>query len=125
VWWSGATTRPPSNGVALGVTGQVEAVGDFDGDGKTDLYARNQGQITIYPGAGTLGLPAISVAVVSAQMQAQTAGDFDNNGKSDVFWLNTSTRQTWIWPDGRPTGAVATPVATVGWHVKGNGTIDQ
>ena len=124
LWWSGATARPPSNGVFLGVTGQVEAVGDFDGDGKADLYARNQGQITIYPGAGTLGLAPISVAVVGAQMQAQTAGDFDGNGKSDVFWLNTSTRQTWIWPDGRPTGAVATPVATAGWHVKGNGTID-
>ena len=69
-------------------------------------------------------LSLFAILALPSMMQAQTAADFDSNGKADVFWLNTSTRQTWIWPDGRPTGAVVTPVATAGWHVKGSGTID-
>lgn len=77
----------------------VAGIGDFDGDGRSDILWRNTstGANAIWPAASS----ADEQAVVRVRSQAWTVagvGDFDGDGRSDILWRNGDTGANTIWP---------------------------
>ena len=75
------------------------AVGDFNGDCKSDILWRNTStqQVyewfmngTTYSGSGSPGSPTSDWVI-------QDAGDFNGDGKSDILWRNSTTGEVYIW----------------------------
>ena len=66
-------------------------LGDFDGDGKSDLvwYNDGNGQTTRVMMDGTT--PTSTVIVASGGTRVALVGDFNGNGKSDILWRNRAT----------------------------------
>ncbi|MCK6445412.1 MAG: FG-GAP-like repeat-containing protein [Planctomycetes bacterium] len=78
---------------------QVQAVADFDGDGKQDLVWRDPGT-----GANALWLmdgatadEQATDALVSSTQRIVKTGDFDGDGKQDLLWRDTSSGLVKIW----------------------------
>ncbi|QDQ25733.1 LysM peptidoglycan-binding domain-containing protein [Chitinimonas arctica] len=101
IWYGGASGFNDQTvaGLAAGWTDyQVLASGDFDGDGKTDLYLNSSnlgGGKTqhIWYGQASTGfidksLPALHASWAGYQVLAN--GDFNNDGKTDLY-LNTAS----------------------------------
>jgi cysteine-rich repeat protein len=115
------------NGDGCSSTCQLGAVsnrviGDFDGDGKADVFWRNgtTGANVIWK-AGN-GATPLAVTTVGPGWQMVGRGDFDGDGRADVFWRNASTGANAIWKSGNS----ATPLAVSGvtnldWKVVGVG----
>jgi hypothetical protein len=73
-------------------------LGDFNGDGKTDLFWRNAatGQNAIWLMDGDRIASAQFITGADGNWQVDI-GDFNNDGKSDFFWHNKATGQTAAW----------------------------
>jgi hypothetical protein len=73
-------------------------LGDFNGDGKTDLFWRNgaTGQNAIWLMDGDRIASAQFIAGTDGNWQADI-GDFNGDGRSDFFWHNKATGQTAAW----------------------------
>ncbi|MCP4167500.1 MAG: hypothetical protein GY759_16645 [Chloroflexi bacterium] len=93
----------------LGALGGGDAtallVGDFDGDGKTDLAARNDNDSawTIWRSAGILDndlqfqkITQTSLGADISPSDTHHIADFDGNGKSDVLALVDSEIDAWL-----------------------------
>jgi len=100
--------------------------GDFDGDGKSDVFWRNTST-----GANTIwksGNRATSQTVASVTSQAWRVvgiGDFDGDGKSDLLWRNLTTGGNTIWKSGnRDTQQPVTGVTSPAWKIVGVGDFD-
>lgn len=98
---------------------QVQAAGDFDGDGVDDLFWRNpyEGRNTIWLSASFATKKAVDPLVGEGWLVAG-AGDFDGNGLDDIVWRNWQTGETIRWPDAD--GSRAEHIAWVlpaDWHV--------
>jgi hypothetical protein len=63
--------------------------GDFDGDGKTDVFTTTNGQWR-YSSAGLTSWK--NLAVASESLESLRFGDFDGDGRTDVF---TTTDGQW------------------------------
>ncbi len=70
----------------------VQAVGDFNGDGKADMVWRSGGgDVQIWAsnaGAGYTGFTGQEVGMVSTDWTLLRAGDFNGDGKADLLWRN-------------------------------------
>ncbi len=78
---------------------QLQAVGDFDGDRRADLFWRNMrdGRNVAWRG----GSPAASMPIVRVNDPAwrvAATGDYDGDGRSDLFWRHTVGGNTSVWP---------------------------
>jgi hypothetical protein len=104
---------------AATVPGAPKRLNDINGDGKTDLIARDaSGELWLYPGTGTgdwfkrIDLGAgwnVMTTIVSA-------GDFSGDGKADVIARDRSG-QLWLYP-GTGTGDWSTRQNLgAGWNV--------
>jgi hypothetical protein len=73
-------------------------LGDFNGDGKTDIFWRNAatGQNAIWLMDGDRIASAQFITGTDGNWQADI-GDFNGDGKSDFFWHNKATGQTAAW----------------------------
>ena len=73
-------------------------VGDFDGDGKDDLFWRNlmTGEAVIWKSANSATQQSVTT-VTSPDWVVAGVGDFDGDGKSDIFWRNVETGGNTIW----------------------------
>jgi hypothetical protein len=111
---------------------QVVGVGDFDGDGKSDILWRNAvtGENYIYFMDGLTIRPSEGYLRTVADLSWQVAGigDFDGDGKSDILWRNTSSGQNYFYPmDGRtiqPSEGFLRTVADLNWKIAGVGDFD-
>jgi hypothetical protein len=82
------TDVTPAAGVANGRWGQGVCAGDFDNDGRTDLYVTNFGRNRLYrnTGPGTFTDVAESAGVaVDGWSTGCAFGDYDADGKLDLF----------------------------------------
>ena len=75
------------------------AVGDFNGDCKSDILWRNTSteQVyvwlmngTTYPSSGSPGSPTSDWVI-------QGVGDFNGDGYADILWRNSTTGEVYIW----------------------------
>jgi len=109
----------------------ITGVGDFDGDGKSDILWRNgaTGEISIWfmNGATILSQPVFG-AVTDLNWSIVGIGDFDGDGKSDILWHNNVTGSNSIWlMNGTTISGGATNFATatdLNWSITGVGDFD-
>jgi hypothetical protein len=77
----------------------IHAVGDFNGDGKTDILWQNSstGQVEIWLMNGTALSSTGNLGNVFPPWSIAGVGDFNGDGKADILWRNSSTGQVEIW----------------------------
>src|SRR4029453_645413 len=78
---------------------QVKGVGDFDGDGRSDILWRyTDGQVAIWrtAGGGRAGRSYPGGRGRGLGWTIQGVGDFDGDGRSDILWRDRNG-QLAIW----------------------------
>jgi hypothetical protein len=83
----------------------VKALGDFDGDGRSDiLWQHTNGAVAVWSMAAGLKVK-VGYADGSglSSWQIQGVGDFDGNGRSDILWRHVGGGLC-IWFDGGTAG---------------------
>ncbi len=79
---------------------QIQATGDFNGDGQADIVWRNvaTGENVIWLMNGTtLTQIAALPTVPNLNWQIAGAGDFNNDGRTDIVWRNYATGENIVW----------------------------
>jgi CHRD domain/FG-GAP-like repeat/PKD domain len=80
---------------------QVAGIGDFDGDGKSDILWRNsttgEDYVFLMSGTAVLGTSGYTNSVPDPAWQVAGTGDYDGDGMADILWRNTSTGQNYIF----------------------------
>ncbi|GAB4332818.1 MAG: hypothetical protein OHK0047_20970 [Leptolyngbyaceae cyanobacterium] len=115
--------------VALGSGWTLQGYGDFNGDGKTDLFWQNlnTGETSAWLMNGSDAPTRISYSTVTpgSGWVLQGMGDFTGTGKTDLFWYNKVTGDTVAWlmnGTNAPTYASYGKVAPEsGWVFQGMG----
>jgi hypothetical protein len=104
----------PSNWVVAGV-------GDFNGDGSTDILWRDNtsGVVAIWFLNGTSIETTAGFGAVPSTYQIVQTGDYNGDGKSDIFWLDTSGNVS-VWFMSGSSILSAAAVGNVGtiWSVQ-------
>ena len=102
-------------------------MGDFNGDGKSDILWRNSttGQVYIWLMNGTTLTSSgnLGTTTITSDWSIAGVGDFNGDGKADIVWQNSTTGQVYIWLMNGTTIANSQSVATVssGWNIQGIG----
>lgn len=115
--------------VALGSGWTLQGYGNFNGDGKTDLFWQNlnTGETSAWLMDGSDAPTRISYSTVTpgSGWVLQGMGDFTGTGKTDLFWYNKVTGDTAAWlmnGTNAPTYASYGKVAPEsGWVFQGMG----
>jgi len=97
---------------------KVAGIGDFDGDGRSDILWRNPatGQNSIWRSAN--GSTKLQVATLGVDWRLAAIGHFDADGRSDLFWRNTHTGADVIWKAANSlTSQTLYTVTDQGWQV--------
>ncbi len=105
-----ATATATAAGTATALT---PLVGDFDGDGRSDVLFYGPGSL---PDHLWLGRPDRNFAGVPVSVSGSyqpVLGDFNGDGRTDVFWYAPGSAADWLWL-GRAGGAFTTRAASVG-----------
>jgi hypothetical protein len=124
----------------MGSEWHVAGIGDFNGDGKSDiLWESTSGTANVWSMNGTQLVSAAPVenaqgglAQMGSEWHIVTTGDFDGDGKDDVLWEDTAGHET-IW--GMNGSSLSTLYNNVGqngslaqmgseWHVAGVGNFN-
>jgi hypothetical protein len=113
---------------------KVGGSGDFDNDGKTDIFWYNQftGETAFWKMNGFTYESSITATTPNisgfSSWKAGGVGDFDKDGKQDIFWYNEATGATTIWKMDGFTLQTAVDVGGApnigsfgGWQAKGAG----
>ena len=103
----------------------VKGVGDFNGDGRSDIVFQNaneNGAVYIWSMEGTTisangsGMPGVA----GADWAVKGVGDYNGDGKSDILFQNTTSGAVYIWDmDGAHIinpGAGWVATAGADWH---------
>jgi len=70
---------------------QIAGVGDFGGDGKSDiLWQHTSGQLSMWQMDGQTLVSAGAVVSIPTAWQVAGVADFNGDGKSDILWRHTS-----------------------------------
>jgi hypothetical protein len=106
---------------------RYQGMGDFNGDGKTDLLFLNDTNhgVAVWEMNGTQVLAGAQVGTVNAAdgWHFQDTGDFNGDGKTDLLFLNDATHGVAVWEmNGTQVLAGAqVGVAAAGWHFQSTG----
>lgn len=108
-WYGDGTIRSTPAGldkIGFNVLGfDIQAVGDFNGDGKSDLAWRE----TSGPGIGKVSIwnldgnnlvsagYAFNGTAIGSEWQIRGTGDFNKDGKSDLTWFNSNEQKSYYW----------------------------
>ena len=105
------------------------AVGDFNGDCKSDLLWRNSSteQVYFWLMNGTTFTSSGSPGAPTSDWVIQGVGDFDGDGKSDVLWRNSTTGEVFIWLMNGTTFTSSGSLGTVSldWNIAGVGDFND
>jgi hypothetical protein len=103
----------------------VSLRGDFNGDGKADIFWRNTvtGTNSIWLSANSAAKMAVT-AVAGSQWVVVGAGDFNGDGRSDVLWRNTNTGTNSIWLSANSRTPQVTTARETEWEVAGIADFD-
>ena len=99
--------------------------GDFNGDGKADIFWRNN-----QTGANSIWLSANAATQQATPSVTQLAwdvagvGDFDGDGRSDLLWRNSLTGGNTIWRAGSAATQQAVSGLALDWTVAAVGDFD-
>ena len=145
VWRNTATGEnyfyPMSGLVILGSEGylrtvadqnwRIAGVGDFDGDGRSDLVWRNfaTGENYVYQMNGTaISGEGYVRTVADLNWRVAGVGDFNADGRDDILWRNAQTGENYLYPMNGlailATEGYLRIVADLNWEVKGTGDYD-
>jgi hypothetical protein len=96
---------------SVGADWSFAGVGDFNGDGRSDiLWRKDDGTITDWLGqanGGFISNDEVALEPVSADYQIAGVGDFNGDGFSDILLRSTDgTLETWV---GSANGAILSP----------------
>ncbi|MFC5358798.1 FG-GAP-like repeat-containing protein, partial [Azospirillum himalayense] len=115
-------------GVSPGTEWTVQATGDFDGDGKADLFYRNTrtGDVGLWMMDGTQLRRAELVSSLPGEWVPAVTGDFNGDGQSDILWRNTQTAEVGMWDmdDGKLRKAAAFGQIDADWTPLGAADVD-
>jgi pseudomonalisin len=104
------------------------AVGDFNGDCKSDILWRNSTteQVYIWLMNGTTFASNGSPGNPTSDWVIQSVGDFNGDGKADILWRNSTTGEVYIWLMNGTTmtsnGSLGT--ITSDWSIAGVGDLN-
>jgi hypothetical protein len=106
---------------------QVQAVGDFNGDGKADILLRSSetGRMAIWKMNGVKVTSSAYTSVDAGGLQVSAIADYNGDGKADILLRDVETGQTrvWVMNGSQVTSDVATDVnpgaytPSTGWSV--------
>jgi hypothetical protein len=107
----------------------IEGFGDFNADGKTDVFWYNvltgETSAWLIDGGTILAFTLYHTVPFESGWSIQGFGDFNGDGRTDVFWYNEVTGETSAWLiDGGSVLAFtlyATVPLTSGWSIEGEG----
>lgn len=139
---SGAQLQAGGSNVALPAGARVEAMADFDGDGKSDILWRNtvNGRMSVWQLDGsTVVAGAVTGPVTNggssldlpSAWQVLGAADLTGDGKADILARNTNNGTLFLWQmDGRSvvsgantgtvmSGALPGTLASASWNIEG------
>ncbi|MCZ8248770.1 Calx-beta domain-containing protein, partial [Microcystis sp. LE19-195.1E] len=107
---TGTGSFGPATNFSVGINPLSVTVGDFNGDGKSDLATANAGSnnvsVLLGTGTGSFGTPTnFSVGAVPYSV---TVGDFNGDGKSDLAVTNRDNNNVSVLL-GTGTGSFGTP----------------
>ena len=105
---------------------RIAGLGDFDGDGRTDVLWRNSAtgdNYVHFMNGKTIVSEGLLRAVTDQAFQVAGVGDFDGDGKADILWRNSVTGVNYLWPmDGlaiKGTEGFLRTVTGQDWQVAG------
>jgi hypothetical protein len=86
-------------------------IGDFDGDGKSDIVWLNGSAPTMWLMNGTTVASSAALPTPPSSWRIVATGDFDGNGDSDILWQNSNAQPS-IWEMNGSTIVSAVGLAT-------------
>ena len=78
----------------------MAGVGDFDGDGKSDILWWNASlkQVDVWESSKGLSSSAtVDLGTVGANWAPIAVGDYDGDGKADIIFENSQTHDVQVW----------------------------
>jgi hypothetical protein len=112
-----------------GVTGTVQAIGDFHGNGRSDLIVHDsqRGGTWMATNQGNLNFSVSFLDSPNPSWKIVGVADLAGTGTPQLIWQNTSTRKLspWFFSNGsRVANPVISTIPAPGWKIMGFGAVN-